>query len=458
MGVFRGRWQSAIVCLLLVATVVTAVGSAVLAFGSARNTVTREIGRGETAIAMERATAISRRLDGAVQMARLAASHPLVAEAVRRKARDDLLAVVGPIASSAGVLAVVVADGLGVPLASSPPAGRFQPAEAGVVVEGSGSASTVRITEPVRSGPGGVRAWVQLTMRGPMVARAATAPLPLDTGVVSVVGRDGSVVRTTRPGISSRVRTPFLRAAVAEGKPAFISYHSVVLEVDRIAAIYPVAGTPWIVLVGADASVAYEPAKALGLRLLGIFFATSVIVGGLLGAVAVLSRFRRRRLEAEYTAAVVQSQVDPLTGAGNRRQLSRSLEAARTACDIAAVIAIDIDDFKVINDRYGHHAGDLALRSATTAMRGVTRTVDTVIRLGGDEFVVILPDTAEEAAAASADRIRHALESVEIEEGITLAASVGYAAGRLGDPNEILNLADQRLYEDKQRRKQAARV
>jgi GGDEF domain-containing protein len=94
---------------------------------------------------------------------------------------------------------------------------------------------------------------------------------------------------------------------------------------------------------------------------------------------------------------------DPLTGVGNRRALDEALrsvsaEAAAGSCDVpVSLLVVDLDDFKRINDTYGHVVGDEVLRAVAMAVRGVARADDVVARLGGDEFVVLArgadPDT-----------------------------------------------------------------
>ena len=129
---------------------------------------------------------------------------------------------------------------------------------------------------------------------------------------------------------------------------------------------------------------------------------------------------------------------DALTGLPNRRnveeQLSRDLARARREHDAVAVLYLDLDHFKLVNDSLGHEAGDDALREAAKRIAGVVRAGDLVARLGGDEFVLVLPGLgpdAEAAAEAAAAKVLAALDaplSVAGEE-FQLGASIGIALG-----------------------------
>ncbi|MDG3005433.1 diguanylate cyclase [Paludisphaera mucosa] len=163
-----------------------------------------------------------------------------------------------------------------------------------------------------------------------------------------------------------------------------------------------------------------------------------------------------RRLEA-------LSVTDPLTGLANRRRFDEALgaewlRAVRTGRPIAMAM-VDVDRFKLYNDRYGHLAGDECLRSIASALRGSVRQgVDLVARYGGEEFAVILPGASLETAADVAGRacaavlalnIRHETASLGI-----VTASVGVAAGAPSDGEfveDCLGRADLALYEAKGR-------
>ncbi len=142
---------------------------------------------------------------------------------------------------------------------------------------------------------------------------------------------------------------------------------------------------------------------------------------------------------------------DPLTGALNRRALSElaaaELTRSRVTGDPISVIAADIDNLKVLNDRAGHAAGDLALRSAARLLSANTREGDTVARVGGDEFVVLLPGASTEEARAVAGRLRSdPLDGQEFAD-VPVRLSIGVATGAANLTfDEIWRAADDALY------------
>jgi diguanylate cyclase (GGDEF)-like protein len=138
----------------------------------------------------------------------------------------------------------------------------------------------------------------------------------------------------------------------------------------------------------------------------------------------------RRRLERERDAMRHFALRDPLTGLANRRALDERLgyEIARHTRhgESFAVLALDLDGFKAVNDRFGHEAGDEILRDAAVALVDVVRAQDTVVRLGGDEFCVLAPQTGQASADRLEARVRGALAGVTA--GLSgLSASMGSA-------------------------------
>jgi diguanylate cyclase len=113
---------------------------------------------------------------------------------------------------------------------------------------------------------------------------------------------------------------------------------------------------------------------------------------------------------AHFARLRALSVTDPLTGLGDRRALREmveSCEAGRRSQERPyAVLMIDLDHFKQINDQYGHVGGDAALRHVAATIRGALRASDTAFRFGGEEFVVILPGTPLEGARLVAERVR----------------------------------------------------
>ena len=149
---------------------------------------------------------------------------------------------------------------------------------------------------------------------------------------------------------------------------------------------------------------------------------------------------------------------DTLAPVFNRRAFLRELH--RTMSEVerykspAAVIYIDLDGFKALNDTYGHAAGDAVLSHAGRLLLDSVRESDVVGRLGGDEFGVILPVTSESAAVQVAERLRAAIEQIKLPQGLKLTTSIGiagvtYCSERGETRTSVLSRADQALYRSK---------
>jgi diguanylate cyclase (GGDEF)-like protein len=149
-----------------------------------------------------------------------------------------------------------------------------------------------------------------------------------------------------------------------------------------------------------------------------------------------------------------ESILDPLTGLLNRRTLPARLQelsqqAERTQQPIC-VIACDIDEFKLINDVYGHERGDAVLRGTAEAITGVLRSFELVYRLGGDEIVLVLPGTNLREGIEVAGRLRAATESQRPADlDVTLSIGVAAACGADLNCDALLARADEALYEAK---------
>ncbi len=155
--------------------------------------------------------------------------------------------------------------------------------------------------------------------------------------------------------------------------------------------------------------------------------------------------------------------TDYLTGIGNkrslRRQLIQEMERARTLKVPLAVLVLDIDDFKQINDTLGHTIGDVVLSEFCGAVRESLRPPDFFARFGGDEFVVILPHTDRPGAAAVAERILERVHGLTIttdeETAVRCSVSIGVGTFKVEDTTatDMLRRADERLYIAKRRGK-----
>lgn len=153
------------------------------------------------------------------------------------------------------------------------------------------------------------------------------------------------------------------------------------------------------------------------------------------------------------------SATDPLTGADNRRRFTEQIEAEmariRRGGEPFSVLALDLDNFKLINDQYGHQAGDDILKEFVQRCLDSIRPYDGVARVGGEEFMILLPKTVLEAARDIAERLRTAIASKFFESGqqrqIPVTISIGVSQfGRDGDTiDAIVRTADERLYDAK---------
>jgi len=150
---------------------------------------------------------------------------------------------------------------------------------------------------------------------------------------------------------------------------------------------------------------------------------------------------------------------DPLTGLRNRRLFEHDLrlQVARSKRygELAALMVVDLDGFKQVNDRYGHQVGDEALQAVATALTRRLRGTDLVARLGGDEFAVLLPHIDEQGARLVAESLERVISGCAIDVGehvLHPSGSVGFALidQRVGSDQEVMAAADSAMYTVKQ--------
>ncbi|PPF89531.1 PAS domain S-box protein [Subtercola sp. Z020] len=214
-----------------------------------------------------------------------------------------------------------------------------------------------------------------------------------------------------------------------------------------------------------------------------------LIDDGATGGVILLSFGRPRRLDAqtvdlldslaEQSVLVLQrlrlrelisyrSLHDTLTGLPNRLSLQLRLDhlltETRPSQQAVALLFIDLDGFKSVNDRFGHLAGDTALRRISTSLHQAVRSGDMVGRLGGDEFLLICEDADEQSLADIAERLRSAVRNTPLEEGLHVSASVGVSIHRPDSSREkptaeaLITLADEAMYQSKRAGKDRATI
>ena len=183
----------------------------------------------------------------------------------------------------------------------------------------------------------------------------------------------------------------------------------------------------------------------------------------LLAARRTVEEFQERaaRLESELVVLSDRLQEDQLTQVLNRRGLERAFENESARADRyhrpLCVAMLDVDNFKALNDRFGHQAGDSALVHLTNSIRQSLRTTDIIARYGGEEFVVLLPETARDDALAVMNRVQRELARryfVHDNERVLITFSGGVAERFPGEPQvEVIARADRALYDAKQQGK-----
>src|ERR1700704_2803811 len=198
--------------------------------------------------------------------------------------------------------------------------------------------------------------------------------------------------------------------------------------------------------------------------------------GVLLGAMTVATRLPRtfESSDLEFVAAVAdqiavaldrarqhtrEARTDYLTGLANRPEFERAIDRAVAAAQRhkrrLALMMIDLDNLKEINDTHGHHVGDEAIRVLAQELQRAVRATDTCGRLGGDEFGVAMPDADEHHASEVGARVRASLEELNrlAKTPVPVEFSIGVVAWRPGmDWQAMYQIADKALYVDKRRR------
>ncbi len=159
--------------------------------------------------------------------------------------------------------------------------------------------------------------------------------------------------------------------------------------------------------------------------------------------------------EAKYLEELHRLSVsDPLTGLYNRRRINELLEEytnkAKRYQDIFSLILFDIDDFKYINDRYGHNIGDQVLIRIAETAKNILRKTDYIGRWGGEEFLILLPKTGEEDTAEIAEKLRIGIQAIVFPETFSVTCSFGVSeySERL-EIDSLVNNADKAMYHAK---------
>lgn len=183
------------------------------------------------------------------------------------------------------------------------------------------------------------------------------------------------------------------------------------------------------------------------------YLSNGAIILLLLMFTRIKEQYLRARLLADAMALLATT--DPLTGLYNRRQflstLNYEIEKVRRYNRPLSLIMFDLDHFKLINDSYGHTAGDQVLQEVARRVQQTLRTTDIIGRWGGEEFVVLMPETTLRQAKLAAEQLRQAIAKQPIGQFGTITISLGVTACACQDTaNALLERADSALYQAKE--------
>jgi diguanylate cyclase (GGDEF)-like protein len=215
----------------------------------------------------------------------------------------------------------------------------------------------------------------------------------------------------------------------------------------RAAAVCGVAALASLALVDlVDGDVATSPGRQ--------FLLYAAVAGAcVLTVVAAINRTRIEQHEAQLQAALADmAATDELTGCAVRRVLRQRMEeeiarSVRSRSPLS-LLMIDVDEFKSVNDTYGHVIGDHVLASIGAVLQRSGRAFDLVSRIGGDEFALLLPETDLPSAVGVAERIRNDLPAA-VEVPVTLSIGVGGLDPSMPSVEHLLDAADFALYQVK---------
>src|SRR3954466_7531826 len=219
------------------------------------------------------------------------------------------------------------------------------------------------------------------------------------------------------------------------------------------------------VWVGFQAAYFFPPTHVVGhVAVTGITYALALdsvpgsdraqrwlLLFGVVLLIALMAATLRERVNRLIARLADAARTDPLTGLLNRRGLQELMEveterALRSSRPLSIVVG-DLDHFKHLNDRFGHAAGDLALRRFGEIAASASRRIDAVARIGGEEFALLLPDTEQHAAYLLAERLRRAVKEPSAD-GELPSVSFGVASfpSHAADAEALMHAADQALY------------
>jgi diguanylate cyclase (GGDEF)-like protein len=267
---------------------------------------------------------------------------------------------------------------------------------------------------------------------------------PISRTAVYLVDSNGRIADTNVTGHRDLLadQDPGLAAAAATGSAGFYTGDGGT----RYFVSERVTTAPWQIVVSMPTENLYASIASGNIMpwLLFAAFATASVT-----SVVLVARVMHQRRQLAHLA-----ERDALTGLYNRRhvdaELHRLTRRGARAGEPTAVLLIDVDHFKRVNDEHGHYRGDEVLQQVADALRASVRTEDVVSRWGGEEFMVVAPDTGLDAAAGLAERLRRAVVDGVAIDGVPVTASVGYAVDTTDAPEAAAGRADRALYRAKE--------
>ncbi|MCF8032828.1 MAG: GGDEF domain-containing protein [Desulfarculaceae bacterium] len=181
------------------------------------------------------------------------------------------------------------------------------------------------------------------------------------------------------------------------------------------------------------------------------------LVGAHLSALRRSHHLQNKQLAEALDKINELAVTDELTGVWNRRRMMQALEQHRALAERTGqnfvVCFIDLDHFKLVNDRYGHHVGDVVLRTVARVLRAELREIDDFARFGGEEFVAVLAQTTLGSGRMVAERLRRRVQNIDFHESapeLEVTVSVGLASNLPGETvDDLLRRADQAQYRAK---------
>ena len=305
---------------------------------------------------------------------------------------------------------------------------------------------------------------------------------------LALLSQVATKVRDKRRSRGLHISRSIVRQAIEQSKAVMITDTSTNEDGDlsesvAVSRIVSAMCVPLITKAGTRGVIyVYSSNSPQGFRKEDLFFITSIsnpaavaIENALLHDKTKHSEEELRRARDELEAKVQErtselaeanaklrdlSITDDLTGLFNRRYLVRALEAefirAIRYKRNFSVLLFDIDDFKQVNDHYGHSCGDAVLVRLASLIKGCIRGSDMVARYGGDEIAILLPETEKSKATEVAEKLRRLIEGTSLEwqgKAINITCSIGIASApddRIADWNDLLDKADQALYRERE--------